>query len=153
MKIVGVDPGPVPGIVALLVDRTHITEVHVAQCSPVLALDVVKLLLDDGPPALVAVEKFVVRQRAARSRRPDAGEVTRELIGAIADVVLGTDDRMVQRPAAAVKPWATDERLDAAGLLTTTKGMRHARDAARHALYAAVRDGGLPDPLSRKGHA
>jgi hypothetical protein len=49
-----------------------------------------------------------------------------------------------------VKPWATDERLAAAGLLDPTKGMRHARDAARHALFCAVRDFGLPDPLSAK---
>jgi hypothetical protein len=51
-----------------------------------------------------------------------------------------------------VKPWATDERLEAAGLLDLTKGMRHARDAARHALFTAVKDGGVPDPLSKHAH-
>jgi hypothetical protein len=54
------------------------------------------------------------------------------------------------RSAADVKPWATDTRLQAAGLLDLTKGMRHARDAARHALFCAVCDFGLTDPLSRK---
>ena len=53
------------------------------------------------------------------------------------------------RTAGEVKPWATDKRLHTAGLLDLTAGMRHARDAARHALYSAVRDYGLPDPLSR----
>ena len=40
--------------------------------------------------------------------------------------------------------------MAAAGLLEPTKQLRHARDAARHALFAAVADCGIPDPLSRK---
>jgi hypothetical protein len=52
-----------------------------------------------------------------------------------------------------VKPWAVDKRLHAAGLLDMTAGMRHARDAARHALFCAVKDYGLPDPLSSKAGA
>jgi hypothetical protein len=52
-----------------------------------------------------------------------------------------------------VKPWATDTRLAAAGLMEPTTGMRHARDAARHALFAAVKTYGLPDPLSARAGA
>ena len=55
------------------------------------------------------------------------------------------------RPAATVKPWATDERLKKAGLLAVCHGMPHAADAMRHLLYRAVRDAGVPDPLSRRG--
>jgi hypothetical protein len=58
------------------------------------------------------------------------------------------DTEFVERPAAAVKPRATDTRLDRAGLLAPTRGMPHARSAARHALYAAVPAGLLADPLS-----
>jgi hypothetical protein len=54
------------------------------------------------------------------------------------------------RAAALVKPWATDRRLTAAGLLDPTAGMGHARDAARHALYAAVHLQLTTDPLSKK---
>jgi hypothetical protein len=54
------------------------------------------------------------------------------------------------RNASLVKTWATDKRLAAAGLLDATKGMQHARDASRHALYAAVHTGMARDPLSTK---
>jgi hypothetical protein len=58
------------------------------------------------------------------------------------------------RGASDVKNWATDARLQAAGLWEVTAGMpRHARDGGRHALYCAVHHCGLPDPLSRRGHA
>lgn len=54
------------------------------------------------------------------------------------------------RPPALVKPWATDRRLEAAGLMTATAGMPgHARDAARHCLYCACHDLGMRDPMSR----
>jgi hypothetical protein len=39
------------------------------------------------------------------------------------------------------------------GLYTPTKNMPHARDAAKHALYAAVRYGFLRDPLSQRSNA
>ena len=57
------------------------------------------------------------------------------------------------RPAANVKSWVQARdwaRLKAAGLWDITAGQPHARSAAWHCLYAAVHDGGLPDPLSRR---
>jgi hypothetical protein len=56
----------------------------------------------------------------------------------------------VTRTAALVKPWATDKRLVAAGLLDITRGLPHARDGARHALFSAHHDSGAPDPLSSR---
>jgi hypothetical protein len=57
-------------------------------------------------------------------------------------------------PAATVKPWTGhlkgDKRLHAAGLFEVTAGQPHARDGGRPALYAAVHDAGLPDPLSQQ---
>ena len=80
-----------------------------------------------------------------------AGRVTRELIGVLADLAAGRPQvTVIRRPAGLVLPWATNHRLAAAGLMAPTVGMPHARDAARHALYAAVRDGGMPDPLSTR---
>jgi len=52
-----------------------------------------------------------------------------------------------------VKPWAIPARLVKAGLIKPTEGMRHARDAARHALYAAVHERITADPLSKRGLA
>jgi hypothetical protein len=59
---------------------------------------------------------------------------------------------VIVRPVADVKRWAGDERLKRAGLLdiVSPAAMRHAKSAAWHALYCAVHDCGLPDPLSRR---
>jgi hypothetical protein len=58
----------------------------------------------------------------------------------------------VLRQVSDVKRWATDERLQAAGLLEAVSPapMRHAKSAAWHCLYCAVHRCGLPDPLSRR---
>lgn len=150
---IGVDPGPIPGIVVLTPWDNGELAADVIQCSQGIASTLIDNLLreyhEHDQDALVAVERFVVGRGSMRAA--GAGEQTRDLIGQIQRVVsFRSTSAFVKRSASAVKPWATDLRLDAAGLLEATKGMRHARDAARHALFAAVRDGGLPDPLSRK---
>lgn len=141
-RVIGIDPGPTPGIVRLELGQHRITGVDVVQCSGSALWDVLQALTADW----YVVEKFVVRGRASRSSTPGAGEETRGQIGALSRLFPG----IVERSASQVKPWATDARLDAAVLLEDLKGMRHARDAARHALFAAVHDLGLPDPLSRR---
>lgn len=165
LRVIGVDPGPVPGIVVLDLEPFAVSEgrwidrAAALQCTANTAPYLVEaLLLEHGGAALVAVEQFVISGKSGRvSNARDSG-VTRDLVGALQQVVsshhrgpvtgqLGT---FVQRSAGQVKPWATDARLAKARLLEPTKGMRHARDAARHSLFAAVSDGGLPDPLSAR---
>ena len=94
--------------------------------------------------AVVAVEQFVVGRGSMRAGHD--GAVTRDLIGALQQIA----PLAYLRTASEVKPWASDLRMAAAGLLEPTKQLRHARDAARHALFAAVADCGIPDPLSRR---
>ena len=100
-----------------------------------------------GERVVLAVEDFVVGGRAGRSRTGQGGKTARNLIGSLSELYSDTVS-VVLRPAGAVKPWATDHRLGDAGLLTLTQSLPHARDAARHALYAAVKAGLMPDPLS-----
>lgn len=156
VRVVGVDPGPIPGV-AMLVTGAGRTRAAVFQCNADAVLTLLGMLLDSQPAAaltVLAVEQFIVGRRAARSAAPGAGMVTREMVGAVArlgDALPGI--HVVRRAAHDVMRWATDERLDAAGLLSVTRGMPHARAASRHALYAAVRDGNLPDPLSSKVRA
>src|SRR5690606_40566000 len=80
-RVIGVDPGPTPGICLLREDG----EPLVLQCNHEAAVDVVRSLMDiDGTspvPRILAVEKFVVCRRAARSAPAKAGEITRNLIG------------------------------------------------------------------------
>lgn len=146
--VVGIDPGPTPGIVALASGLPP----AVIQADRRSALFIVTTLVDGAfncDRIVLAVEKFVLGPRASRSRTPQAGAETRELIATLNDRLSGHVSEFVERPAGAVKPWATDERLRAAGLLDATKGMTHARDAARIALFAAVHAGLMADPLSK----
>jgi hypothetical protein len=151
MYILGIDPGPIPGIVRLqLDDHGALVDAQAMQITPDLIDPVLCMLAQDDRP-VVAVERFVVGNRAARSSTAQAGEATRGLIGAVEAWAFAYGCKLHARAAADVKPWATDKRLEAAGLLEPlTTGMRHARDAARHALFCAVRDYGLADPLSSK---
>lgn len=145
--VIGIDPGPTPGIVVLDFYAGAITGCDVVQCTAGALYDVLHGL-NAGSAWLVAVERFVVRGRATADQ-----SLTRDQV---ANLDMHYEGRVVQRSASEVKPWATDRRLQAAvlskdtSLFLRTAGMRHARDAARHALFAAVKDGGLPDPLSNQ---
>ncbi|MCL2781625.1 MAG: hypothetical protein FWD74_09115, partial [Actinomycetia bacterium] len=110
-----------------------------------------------GARVLIAVERFVVGSRAARSRAPGGGAaaqaVIAELVALVRELARERDAALAARSAATVKLWAADKRLAAAGWLRATEGMPHARDAARHALFAAVAAGVVPDPLSARACA
>lgn len=159
--IIGIDPGPTPGLVGLGTrcragEKTpFLASVDTVQCSHSVLISVLDGLWDSWNSAVrLAVEQFVVGPRASRSRTSSAGVATRELINEIERwAKLHSLPEPVLRRAADVKPWATDTRLHAAGLLLPMRGLQHARDAARHALFSAVKDHGLPDPLSQKAAA
>lgn len=153
MIIIGVDPGSTTGLAVLaLVDGRyqclHVEQIPAGNFPDRYASAIAELLrtgnMLDG--LLVATEAFMIRGRAARSRTPKGGEHARRINGWIHGTF---PDRMVtSRSASQVKKWATDRRLAAAGILEQTKGMGHARDAQRHALFAARMDLQWPDPLS-----
>lgn len=156
--VIGVDPGPVTGICALHLGPLAAGEPayspSIIQCDHRSVLSIVDMLAEPGRlgvSAVLAVEGFVVSSRAARSAHAPAGRIARELAGELA--ALPGFAQTVTRTAAMVKPWATDLRLARAGLLDLCPGMPHARDAARHALYTAVRQFGQPDPLSARAGA
>lgn len=159
---IGIDPGPVPGIV-MLSRRGQNLDVDVIQCSAGVAHSALWALLDQcrwlqgEAPALVQIEEYVVRRRASRAATAAAGAATRDVLAQLErEAQEQPNVTVVRRSASHVKPWATDGRLKAVrtngtDLLDVVSHVgRHARDAARHALYAAVKDGGLPDPLSRE---
>lgn len=151
--IIGVDPGRVTGIAGLSIFDGELTNHTLIQCTHDVPRWLVRHLFDSVQPVdrlVLAVERFVVRARAGRSSDAAAGEITRDLIGALATIGEMHGAAVYLRSASDVKPWATDKRLEAAGL-NKYSTMRHAADAARHALFAAVRDCGLPDPLSNRG--
>lgn len=153
MYVIGIDPGPVVGAVRLHLSTTKaLYAADALQCTPDILLSILDAISRQALTA-VAIERFVVGSRAARSSTPSGGAEARRIVSLLCDWAAAEDLPVILRSAADVKPWATDERLKVAGLLEATKGMRHARDAARHALFCAVSAYGLPDPLSRKAGA
>jgi hypothetical protein len=99
---------------------------------------------------VLSVERFVVRGRAARSSDPAAGERARLLIGRVQAFGADRGHRVHTRTAAECKRWATDARLETAGLIEPSKGEGgHRRDAVRHALMTGVMTYGWPDPMSK----
>jgi len=139
VRVIGVDPGPTTGIVLL----RYPGRPSCYQCHGIDAPGLVSWLIDSQaawPRILLAIEAFQA------GRGPGARTSDGALTRAVIDSLLPLGDWKA-RSAGVVKPWSTDERLDKANLLCP--GMRHAQDAARIALYEAVKSGQMPDPLSR----
>lgn len=159
IRVVGVDAGPTPGMVSQVYTEGRPTGVPtVVQCSWSIALHVFDWLIDGDAlmETYVGVERFRIGNKSRRAG--SAGQLTLDQVGRLQEAVQRVNAvrppnaqvYLALRPAVDVKAWGTDKRLAAAGLLAPTKGMTHARDGARHMLYAAVHDGLAIDPLSRK---
>jgi len=156
ITVLGIDPGDTVGLCLVTWRRPCVVaeSVRAFQCDRGAAPGMCAMLLNAHPRLITCagMEAFRSGTRSARLKGTHADH-TRDLIILLAGLLRQHGVVPVTRPAATVKTWATDARLDAAGLLAATAGQRHARDAARHAAYTACRDAGLPDPLSRPGQA
>lgn len=145
--VLGIDPGPSTGMAIMTYDAGpdgRRWEWTVLQVNGAAALELLGLLTARYHPVMIAVEAFIPSNRAGTKGR--GAEVTRNIVGEIKSI---TGIPVKSRPAAEVKPWASDKRLDDAKFPMKEKtAWRHARDAGRHALYAFCRDGGGPDPLA-----
>lgn len=148
MIVIGVDPGRTTGLALLRLDAP--LQWELIQATPGAVVALVEAMAGWGPVARIAVERFVVGPRASRSADAAAGALTRDLVGALHQLGSRLGVPVSARSASEVKPWATDRRLTAAGLYRAGTGMPHARDAAGHALFSAVSDCGIPDPLSKR---
>jgi hypothetical protein len=164
LLVVGADPGQTTGLCALLYENHLLVRWFVLQTTASSVGGLTRGLLSPSVilapdsrrsgatectvhATVLAIERFVVGQRAARSQHAAAGRTTRELVEELRHVGATAGARVVLRSAADVKPWATNGRLRAAGLLSHLTGLPHAADACRHGLFAAVNDCGVPDPL------
>jgi hypothetical protein len=153
IRVIGVDPGLTTGIGVLDWDTDHPLELgaHVAQCDSGMAMALVASLIEEAPGHVgVAVERYV----SGLAREGGAAVATRSLVEHLAVLAEERADVGWLRPAHQVKAWATEPRMQAAGLVAVAKGMaNHGLDGLRHALYAACHDAGLPDPLGRRARA
>ena len=136
-RIIGIDPGPKPGLVVLTTYAGRITAVTKLD-GP--APDLSGLDAQLARASLVSMERFVIGRGTARKTKAGTA-ATIEQVGRLREDCSRAGVRLVEHPAGVVKPWATDDRLRAYGCYVTGN---HHRDAVRHALYAAVRAGYLP---------
>lgn len=155
IRVIAVDPGVTSGLATLdwntaAPGSMRRPEAHIAQCTHGLTRTLVAGLIDSAPGhVLLAVEEFDIRRNSARAAA--AGALTRDLIGVLAALGQAHAEKVVKHPAHTVKAWASEDRMRAGGYEELAKGMsNHGLDAMRHALYAAVRYAGLPDPLARR---
>ena len=131
-RVVGIDPGPNPGLVVLTIRRRALSR------AATFDLDQLDDVLRDAD--LVSMERFIIGRGTTRRTRGGT-DTTLAMIGDITGRCDRAGVAVVSFPAGMVKPWASNDRLAAWGI--TLRGDHH-RDAARHALFAAVRAGLLP---------
>lgn len=149
----GIDPGPVPGLVLAAWEpgKHKAARVQAFQCNAAAAPALLGMILaarsDSGEIFCGQIEEF--RTLRGAGTRGIAASLTREMVTVLAGLAEGRGVRLAIRHSSQVFPWASDKRLAAAGLLKATAQLPHARAASRHALWTAVADGGLPDPLSK----
>jgi hypothetical protein len=172
---VGADPGPATGLCFLDYDSGRLVGRTLLQVigpdAPVVLKGMLLAYYGEYPKGfdaqgsysrnikigrrVASAEKFVTGASAGSRGKP--AEVTRQLVMELAEVLELFGYAVTIRPAADVKPWASDKRLVAAGVVNSEKGMHgdmnHAYDAARHCLYGAHEAGVIRDPLIRKREA
>ena len=135
--IIGVDPGPQPGVVAVLC-RDGAVEKACVFPGPE---DAFRFVGELRVRPWVAVERFVVGRGTIRKTRGASMETIAQAQDLAADVkARGWPLQFL--PAGSVKPIVTDARLKSYGVWPYLQD-RHQRDAARHAVYMALKHGAL----------
>lgn len=152
ISVIGVDPGETTGISFLDYIGIRLVgtmQVQVDSTSSVALLESVLKAHYSDPEVVVqrwgAVEDFIPSN--SPGTKGESAAVTRYQTVVLAETLQLWGYSVTRRKKAEVSPWATDKVLKAAGLMREPTGMRHANDASRHALYRAVHDAHMPNPL------
>lgn len=149
----GIDPGPCPGMFLAGWDagKREPAWVRAFQCDAGSADSLLLMILAEYGDAVTCgqVEEFRTQGHGAGTRGK-AASVTRSQVILLTALAEARGLKLAVRHSSAVFPWCSDKRLRAAGLYEATTGLVHARAASRHALFCAVHDGGLRDPLSTR---
>ena len=142
VAVVGIDPGPEPGVVVLWCSVGSVARVD-TYTDPWVALQAVRAATASPEPhncPWVAVERFIVGRGTIRKTRAASMETIAQ-----AEQLRAEARRLTPHvqflPAAAVKPVVTDAKLAAYGIAGLPS--RHHRDAARHALFMALKHGAV----------
>lgn len=146
---VGIDPGPSTGVVVLVIGADGSWSWMAFQVNGEAAFWLIESIYRDYCPRVVAIEEFIPTSKAGTTGK-DA-QLTRRIADHAYQLALTIKRNPAaharKRNAGMIKPWASDHRLRKAGFPLGAKFL-DARDAARHAMYAAVYDGKERDPLA-----
>lgn len=154
VSVIGVDPGGIVGISCLDYigpDLAGFLPLQTNAASAIAVLEGILRSFYSDPEVIIMriaqIEPFITGRSAGTRGEP--AEVTRQLVFQLTETLQLYGYKVLTRKAADIKPWATNKRLERAGILCTpTSDMPHANDASRHALYAAVHDIYRKDPLA-----
>ena len=148
----GIDPGPGGGMVlgAWKPGEREADDVLAWQGSAAEAPGQLDLILEEYGLLVTCGQVEEFRAGTGPGARGKHATATRDAIPVLISLAAEHGIRLAVRHSSQVMPWASDKRLREAGLYAATTGKRHSRAAARHCLYAACHDGGLPDPLSSR---
>lgn len=155
--IIGIDPGPVVGMCLLRLPNTASRPgfwySELAMVSPGCVSSLIGGWVEAYNVTAVAAEAFVDSKLGSRANDRAASQEARDVLTRLRPTHVTTARRWrwLERRAVDINGWATDARLNAAGLLVPSKNMRHARSALRHALYAACHDFGARVPRTPVG--
>ena len=157
-SVIGIDPGPTTGLAFLNYMDDKLISKTLLQADGDSSAALLEMMLatyysdrNAVPKRFAEVESFITSKSAGT--KGEAAERTRELIFEHAQILQSWSYYIERRKKADIYKrdgtgWASDKRLKAAGLLGPPE-QKHANDAARHALYAAVHDARRPDPLRK----
>lgn len=149
----GIDPGGTSGafLGAWALGR-HKTPLFTRswQCDMAATPELLEWILECHGASIGVVGIEAWDERGRKTAGFSASAMTK-LITELHGIAAAAGHEVRVRPARDVKPWATDRKLEAAGLgpAMFPAAMKHAKDAARHSLFAACKDLGLRDPQSR----
>lgn len=148
LSALGIDVGPHTGFFAAWwIPGTWKLQYALAfECSAAMAPAMLRALLAHRLPRMAGIEAFIARGKSVKLQGVRTAQVMSQ-VGELRTVLDYHGVPVIARPAGTVKPWATDKRLEAAGLLRLAGTSPHIRDAGRHMLFSACQ-AGLPDPLS-----
>lgn len=153
--ILGGDPGDTTGYLlgAWGRDSGKVIAAQAYSCDIGAAPHLLSMLLQAFPGLVdaLALEAFDTRQRGARLAGTNPTAI-REVIETLRGIAVRNGiTHVAARPPGHVKPWAqAGTRFEASGLSKITSKMADAKDAGKHALFCAVHDFGIPDPLSKR---
>lgn len=159
-SVIGIDPGPTTGLCLMeFVDGGGYPlpehNITMIQANSGTALRVLEAYLSHYyrderiTRRFAGVEAFETGSSAGT--RGKNADLTRQYVMKFAELLELCNYYPKIRKAGDVKPWASNHRLIRAGVPGPPKydgKMSHAADAARHCLFAAVRDAHIKDPLA-----